>query len=84
MQRPTQRPRLDEPPVPPERVAHILLRDAVDARGQLQLGRGLHLRVHTADSPHDVDQLIRRCTLRQRTARESPRANLVPGQRNRF
>ena len=49
VQRPAQRPCLHERAVAPERVAHVLLRDAVDARGQLQLGGRLHLRVNSAD-----------------------------------
>src|SRR4029453_19465380 len=64
VQRAPQGPRLHERAVTPERVADVLLRDAVDARAQLQLGRGLYLRVDAADTPHDLQQI--RGTLRDR------------------
>jgi hypothetical protein len=57
VERAAQRPRLHQPAVAPERVADVLLRDAVDTRGQLQLGRGLHLRVDAADATDDVDEV---------------------------
>src|SRR4051794_7966724 len=56
MQRAAQRPCLHERPVAPQRVAHVLLRDAVDARRELQLGRRLPLRVDAGDLPCDVDE----------------------------
>src|SRR5215468_10107279 len=64
-----------------ERVTDVLLRDSVDARGELQLGGRLHLRMDAARLARDVDE--RRGALRQRTAREPARAHLLPGQKNR-
>ena len=60
MQRPAQRPGLHERAVAPERVANVGLRDAVDARRQLELRGRLNLRMDAADTPHDLDQVGRR------------------------
>src|SRR5262249_41387089 len=81
MERPAQRPCLHERAVAPERVAHVLLHDPVDARRELQLGGRLHLCVDPADLTRDVDE--RGGALRQRASREPARAHLLPGQRNR-
>jgi hypothetical protein len=51
-----QRPCFHEGAVAPERVADVLLRDAIDPCGQLQLGRGLHLGMDAAGLANDVDQ----------------------------
>src|SRR5262249_47170172 len=81
MERAAQRPRLPERPLAPECVTDVLLRDSVDARGELQLGGRLHLRMDAARLARDVDE--RRGALRQRAAREPARAHLLPGQKNR-
>src|SRR4051794_501217 len=81
MERAAQGPRLDERALTPQRVANVLLREPVDARRQLQLGGRLHLRVDSANLSRDVGQ--RRGAQGERAARESSRANLFPGQRNR-
>ena len=83
VERPAERPRLDEVAPLPQRRADVRLRQTVDARGELQLGRRLHLGVNPADVPDHVDELFRRRATRQAAPREPPRPNLIPGQRNR-
>ena len=77
VQRPAQRPRLDERAVAPQRLANVLLCDPVDARGKLQLSGRLHLRVDPADVVSDLQEIGR--APREGGTRETPRANLVPG-----
>ena len=76
---PAQRPRLHELATLPERVADVLLRDPVDAHGELQLRRRLNLRVHAADVVNDFEQTVGARPHRQEAARKTTRANLVPG-----
>jgi hypothetical protein len=58
VQRSAQGPALDEDAVAPKRAADILLRDAVDADGELQLGRCLYLSMDPTDLADDVDELL--------------------------
>ena len=55
---PAQAPRLDELTALPEGVADILLRDPVDAPGELQLRRRLNLRMHPTDVVNDFEQTV--------------------------
>jgi hypothetical protein len=56
---PAQRPSLHELPTLPERIANVLLRDPTHARGELQLGRSLNLRVDAAGFVRDLDEPVR-------------------------
>ena len=79
MEGPAQRPRLHELPALPERVADVLLRNSIDARGELELRRRLNLRVDAADVVNHFEQAVRARSARQEAARKTTRANLVPG-----
>jgi hypothetical protein len=80
---PAQRPRLHELPALPERVADVLLRGPIDPRGELQLGRRLNLRVHATDVVNHFEQAVSARSPRQEAARETTRANRVPGGQGR-
>ena len=79
MKGPAQRPRLHELPAVPERVADVLLRDPLDASGELQLGRRLNLRVDATRLVHDLEESLRTRALGERAARETPRTDIGPG-----
>lgn len=51
------RPSLDQRSSLPQRRADVGLHD-VDAGGELQLGRHLHLRVHAAHGPDDLHEAV--------------------------
>jgi hypothetical protein len=59
VERPAQRPGLDERAIAPECVAHVVLRDSVNASRELQLGRGLNLRVDPTERADDLDEPFR-------------------------
>lgn len=63
VERSTQRPRLDERPLRPERLPDIRLRDAVEACAELKLRGRLNLRVHPAEPANDVDETLARDTV---------------------
>ena len=83
VERAAQRPRLHELTPLPERVAHVGLRDPVDASRELELGGAHHLRVDAADVTDDLDEPVRGRSLVEVASREPSRANLVPGEPTR-
>src|SRR4029077_20031861 len=80
VERPAYRPRLDQRAIVPQRIAHVLLDDSVDAGVQGELGRGLDLRVDPARVARDLDDALRPCPFRHEAPGKSPRTNLVPGE----
>src|SRR5580765_4338366 len=79
VERSANRPCLDQRALAPQRIAHVLLDDPVDAGVQGKLGRGLDLRVDPARAMRNLDAALRPCPFRHEAPGESPRTNLVPG-----
>ena len=77
VERPAQRPCLHERAVAPERVADILLGEAIDAGGELQLGGRLHLRVNSADLRATSTKSEERSVSELRTSRRARTASQV-------
>jgi hypothetical protein len=78
MEGPAQRPRFHELPTLPERVTDVLLRDPIDPRGELQLGRRLNLRVDSTGFVRNLDEPVRAGAFGERAAGKAPRTNVVP------
>src|SRR5580765_3703911 len=79
VERAANRPRLDQSAIAPQRIAHVLLDDLIDAGVQGELSRSLDLRVDPARVARNLDDAFRPCTFRHEAPGESPRTNLVPG-----
>ena len=58
VQRSTERPRLDQRTLLPQRRADVGLRHTVDPRSELELGGRLDLGVHAADGAGDLDEPV--------------------------
>ena len=58
VERPANRPRLDQRAIAPQRIADVLLEDSVDAGVQGELGRGLDLRVDPTRVVRDLDDAL--------------------------
>jgi hypothetical protein len=56
VERSAQRPGFHEQPSLPEGLPNVALGDPVDTRGELKLGRRLHLSVHAAEVVCDIDK----------------------------
>lgn len=78
VERSPHRPGLDERPPLPQRGSDVGLHGPLQTRGELQLGRGLHLGVHAADGARDVDEPVGARPLVEGRAGQPARPHLIP------
>src|SRR5919106_3574219 len=82
MESSAQRPGLDQQTPFPERLPDVALGDAIDTCGELELRRGLNLRVHTADVVSNADEAGGGHTVSQKAAGQSACTDLDPSRGN--
>lgn len=77
-----QRPGLDQPPSFPELLANVCLGEPVDTHRELELRRGLNLRVYAAKIANDLDEPISARAIGQRGTGQPTCTNVVPSRRD--